>query len=57
MLRPLGILESLNKQMEDLRNESGKEVYTSTVKVLKQLNDAKTLSQFKELIKYAWTKI
>ena len=43
--------------MEELRNESGKEVYTSTVKVLKQLNDAKTLSQFKEMIKYAWTKI
>ena len=43
--------------MEELRHETGKEVYTSTVEVLKQLNDAKTLSQFKELIKYAWSKI
>ena len=57
MLRPGGVLEGINKQMEELRHESEKEVYTSTVEVIKQLNNAKTLSQFKELIKYAWSKI
>ena len=57
MLRPGGVLEGISKQMEELRHESEKEVYTSTVEVIKQLNDAKTLSQFKELIKYAWSKI
>ena len=57
MLKTGGVLEGLNKQMEEQRHETGKEVYTSTVEVLKQLNDAKTLSQFKELIKYAWSKI
>ena len=57
MLRPGGVLEGISKQIEELRHESEKEVYTSTVEVIKQLNDAKTLSQFKELIKYAWSKI